>query len=506
MSPRDASRDRWTDAAVALVTAAVVVSPWLFGSADAWAWLLMCLLVGAGTAAWLLSVVVGSAPPLRAPALTAALMLLLAFVGAQSLRLPPGVVRAVSPASARVHAGASAALARADVGAFLPHGVGPLAGPALSAAPLATRRSPYLLLAYVGAFLVPANCLRRWTGLRRVATALVVGGFLMAVFGLVQKLSGTRSIYWFHVPRFGGDIFGPFTNRNHFAAHMNMTLGIAVGLLLATAHAAMPAGATCRERLAALSTARAGAPALLAFAAAIMAASVCATLSRAGILSLVLSGALLGAVAAARRALPVGRAAVAAAALIFLLAVGWLGWRPVIERMGTLANVTQEPSGRARLTATVGTLEVFGAWPAFGCGFGAFQHAFPRFQDPGIQFARWLHAHNDYAQLLAEGGVVGALLALGAALLLAGTLLKGYGRAGTRGRLMAAGLALALLAVAVHSLFDYSLHKPANGLRLAAVCGMAVAAVHLRRRERPRTERHERGSRHGLALIGRRRR
>jgi tetratricopeptide (TPR) repeat protein len=46
-----------------------------------------------------------------------------------------------------------------------------------------------------------------------------------------------------------------------------------------------------------------------------------------------------------------------------------------------------------------------------------------------------------------------------------------------------------LAAIAVHSLIDYSLHKPANAFLLAALCGMSVAAVSIPSRStRRRTE------------------
>ena len=85
-------------------------------------------------------------------------------------------------------------------------------------------------------------------------------------------------------------------------------------------------------------------------------------------------------------------------------AVVWTGWKPVVERMGSLADVARDPVGNSRYAATMSTWSMFQAAPALGCGFGAFQHVFPRFQDPRIQFGRWLHAHNDWVQLLAEGG------------------------------------------------------------------------------------------------------
>jgi hypothetical protein len=139
-----------------------------------------------------------------------------------------------------------------------------------------------------------------------------------------------------------------------------------------------------------------------------------------------------------------------------------------------------------RTVGTMDTLRLFAAAPLMGSGFGSYQHAFSIFQSPSVQNERWLHAHDDYAQLLAEGGLLGALLfgvVAVAFLVHVGRRVRaapeGVRTASDRGRLMACGLAVAVVAVALHSLVDYGLHKPANAFLFAAVCGMAVACVHL---------------------------
>jgi O-antigen ligase len=470
------------------VLAAVVVSPWLFGSAEPWAYLLMCLLVAVGLAAWLLSLVRDVRPRVRAIGLTASLAGLLAFVGLQALPLPYGLARALSPAPAAVQSARVEAFSQAGLPEFLPPGLQDTHdAAAISASAAATERSFYLLAAYVGAFLALANTLTSWQQTRRAAAVIAMSGFVMAVFGLAQKFSGTSDIYWFHTPRFGGDIFGPFTNRNHFAAYTNMTLGVTLGLLMASSRApSFQALTTLREKVAWLSTSKGGPMALLAFGAALMAAAVCVSLSRGGISSLAASLGIAGGAAAltSKDALHKRGRIVGAVGLLTVAAVLWLGWQPVVGRLGTLVQVAKDPLGNSRATATLDTVRMFCAAPVLGSGFGTFQHVFPVFQSPSIQFGRWPHAHNDYAQLLAEGGVVGALLALLAGCLFVAAVWRRFAQATAEARLLVAGLAVGILALAVHSLFDFSLHKPAVALLLAALCGMSVAAVHLPARAR----------------------
>lgn len=481
-------RDKLQGIARGTVVVAVVLSPWLFGSAEPWAYLLICMLVGVGVAAWLLALVSDPQAGLRAPLLTLALGALLAFVLLQLLPLPSGLVKVVSPLSAEAQLTRIQLFEEIGAGEFLPSDLKDNARWAtISASAAATRRSFYLLAAYVGVFLVMANAFTEWAQLRRAATAIVISAFLMVVFALLQKFSGTHSIYWFHTPRFGGAIFGPFTNRNHFAAHMNMAFGVTLGLLLAASRVPeLRALRTWREKLAWLSTAKASRITLLGFAAVLMGAAVCVSLSRGGITSLAAALGTVGAFMALRSVVPKRGRVVAAVVLLVVAAVIWLGWQPVVERLGTLAEAARDPLSNGRTVATRDTLRLFSTSPLFGSGFGSFQHVFPKFQSASIQFGRWLCPHNDYAQLLAEAGVVGALLAVLAGVLFIRTVRTQFSKATNGARLFAGGLTVSLVAIALHSFVDYSLHKPANAFLLATLCGMLVAAVSLSKKVKGR--------------------
>jgi len=243
---------------------------------------------------------------LRARDLTVALLALVALVFLQTVPLPASVVRALSPLSAQAQEARVQLFRETAAAEFLPAGVKESPGwAALSASPRTTRRSFYLFAAYVGAFLVLANTVTERAHLRQAASAIVISSFVMAVFALAQKFSGTQDIYWFHTPRFGGSIFGPFTNRNHYAAHMNMAFRLSLGLLLAVSRVAeFHTLRTWREKLAWLSTGKASRITLTGFAAALMGASICVSLSRGGITSLAASLGVVGTLLALERTPP----------------------------------------------------------------------------------------------------------------------------------------------------------------------------------------------------------
>ena len=60
--------------------------------------------------------------------------------------------------------------------------------------------------------------------LTRLVGALIVLGFVLALFGMIQKATFNDRIYWFWRPiNVANNAFGPFVNRNHFAGWMLMT-------------------------------------------------------------------------------------------------------------------------------------------------------------------------------------------------------------------------------------------------------------------------------------------
>ncbi len=165
-------------------------------------------------------------------------------------------------------------------------------------------------------------------------------------------------------------------------------------------------------------------------------------------------------------------------AILVLLAAGvlWMGWQPVVDRVISVGEYLSDPARDFRWIVTGDALRLFGHAPWTGSGFGTFSHAFPLVQTPPLEW-RWLHAHNDWAQLLAEGGLVGASLWLAALLFWCRDVRTGVRRSRLGETRFALGIMVGLGAIAMHSFADYSLHKPANALLLAGLAGLLVATT-----------------------------
>ena len=71
--------------------------------------------------------------------------------------------------------------------------------------------------------------MRSWKQLKRLVLTLLSVGGVVAVLGLLQKVSGATKHYWFWESAAGA--FGPFMNYDQFASYMAMVLPMGLGYL-----------------------------------------------------------------------------------------------------------------------------------------------------------------------------------------------------------------------------------------------------------------------------------
>src|SRR5205085_3283863 len=258
------------------------------------------------------------------------------------------------------------------------------------------------LVVYFAAALAFVDSPRR---LRLVARLVVVFGFLLGVYGLMQHFLNPSTIFWVRQPP-QAEPFGPYVNRHHFAGYMELTLAMPLGLLFA--------GAVERDRVL-----------LYAFASAMMAIALVMTNSRGGIVSMVCEILFLAGLAATARRRgrreevedAGGRVRAAALrvglgfAMIVAVFIGvlYFGGEDALSRLVGAGNADDPTTGRAHFWQ--GTVGIIKDHPVLGAGLGAFGAVYPRYDTAGGTY-RLEQAHNDYLQILSDAGVVGALLGL----------------------------------------------------------------------------------------------
>jgi O-antigen ligase len=348
---------------------------------------------------------------------------------------------------------------------------------ALSIAPGLTEIG---LMLFASNALLVLGCARLLSlrGARRLAEALAVVGVALALAGIIQKPFFNGKIYGFWTTLEGGNPFGPFVNRNHFAGWMLMALPVTLGLLFGGIargmHGVKP---TFRDRLLWLSSAEASRIMLLAAGAMVMALSLLLTMSRSGITALALAVVIAGGFVARRQR--TGRRGIALAYLLVLVVtvVGWAGADAVASRFAQ-ADWSDLNGRRGPWTDAVDIASMF---PATGTGLNTYGVATLLYQRHNLS-VYYSHAHNDYLQLAAEGGLlltVPAALCLG--LLILGVRRRFIEETSTATYWLRVGAVTGLTAIGFQETVDFSLHMPGNAVLFAVLCGIALHATPERR-------------------------
>jgi hypothetical protein len=135
---------------------------------------------------------------------------------------------------------------------------------------------------------------------------------------------------------------------------------------------------------------------------------------------------------------------------------------------------------RARLAQK--TMDMFEDYRLAGIGVGNFQYAYPKYQAAEDKNVFIRHAHNDWAQFLAEAGIMGfCLLLIGISYYVYRTIRLWRKRTDTFAICLGITPLAAMTAMAIHSYSDFNLHIPANCLMLVAIMAIGYSALHLKR-------------------------
>jgi O-antigen ligase len=257
---------------------------------------------------------------------------------------------------------------------------------------------------------------------------------------VVQYFSSEGKIFWFY-PSYESAVLGPFLNRDRYAAFMEMLLPLAIMRTLG--------GGRRSLRFAVMGAA--------------MYASVIAGASRAGALLTTAEIIVVPLIAWRKGRFLQDRIGTATAriwlfAIVFTAVVGWaLLWARF-----------QDPDplkGRREILAS--TITMIEERPIMGFGLGNFPTAYPKYAS--VDFGAIVnHAHNDWAEWAADGGVPFSLPVLSIAiwcLRKAASFPWGIG----------------VFAVFVHSLVDFPLQDPLQPLWLFALVGVLSAEAAARR-------------------------
>lgn len=448
-----------------------------FGAVYQWAYLPLAAACSALGAIGLLIGRHGPHVPVMRP-LIGALAAMMAIGLLQIVPLPESVISSISPATDRflrsydLGYAASTAVVSAE----------PLPAPAawhpLSINPAATMRALVLLGAFM---LLLGGLLRTFARYSpaRAARMLFVLGIVMALTGIVQKAVlgdhafGGMRIYGFWTPRYLLTTpFGPFVNKNHFAGWMLMGIPLALGLLTASlSMAGRDTRPHLRDRLLWLSTPQGGQFLLAVFGVTLMGLALLMTRSRSGIACFLATVALTGFLAArSARGMRQGVLALGALLAVLMVSLLWAGSDSPLTRVGSSSDSLQ-----LRLDIWKDAIAIVRDFPLVGTGLNTFGTATVLYQTtrPDLHFQE---THNDYLQLVTEGGLGLAVVVVFLAAAIAWAIARRFrsNDDDEEGYWLRAGATVGLIAIGLQSTVEFSLQMPGNAAVFVLLLAIAL--------------------------------
>ena len=310
--------------------------------------------------------------------------------------------------------------------------------------PFLTRLELLRLVAYFIVFFLTGQAFRQRADLVKLSWFLLALGFSVALLGIIQHFTSEGTIYWFRQLAEGGDVFGPYVNRNHFAGFVELVAPVGLSFLVFRG--------VHRDLFPMV-----GLLTIIPIAALILSSS------RGGIVSFAFEVGVLVFLARTRRGLGGARIlAIGIVALAAVVLIAWLGAGTAIERLSKTRASDVTLARRASMFR--GAEHVFFDHPIKGAGLGTTVSVYPRYET--LYDGRIVdHVHNDYIETLAETGSLGGLCGLAFLWLLYRGAQKSFvAEQGHFSRALHAGAIAAVCGLLLHSWVDFNLHIPANVL------------------------------------------
>jgi len=459
---------------IALSVLAVAWGALAFGAVYPWSYYPLAAMCAIGGL-----VALATFRPSRAPigALAGGLGAIALMIALQLVPMSPSLLARVSPGTDRYLRNYDLAYAIPVIDDTQDEVLGSASRP-MTLDPPATRTA-LLLFTTFAIFTLGLAALLSVSGAMPLVRGVVATGVVLALVGIIQyTVTGgatyTLKIYGFWTPEFRGSPFGPFINRNHFAGWMLMGLPLAIASGCGAAGSFRGPG--IRRFIAWLSaSADAGQMQLMAGASAVMGLAVLLASSRSGFLGFGVAAVLATGLVLRRQKTRSERAwALFLSVFIVVCVAGWAGVDNLVLRLGTLSADSSSAGGRLetwRDAVTIGR-----NFPLLGAGLNAFGAAMVQYQTSSraIHFEQ---AHNDYLQLLAEGGILLSAAVATTIVIFINTIRERFREAPHEGTTYWArvGAVIGLLAIAVQSIFEFSLQIPGNA---AMFCVLAAIAIH----------------------------
>jgi len=291
-------------------------------------------------------------------------------------------------------------------------------------------------------FAVSLSTIDRAKRIDKIVKVITIFGFAYAFFAILQSVLSPTKIYGIYERQYAAP-YGSFVNRHNFAAYINMTMALPLGMLFA--------GAVAKDK-----------KLLYITSVALMGVSLLLSGSRGGLVSfaaMILVILIFTTGTKSRKKLLIKGLLTAGLGIAILAGSVFVGGDTSLSRLtGDQGDKKGISSDRAQIWKI--TMLVIGDNLPFGAGLGAFGRAYTAHDDQS-GLANVEQAHNDYLQIVADAGIPGILLGAFFLFLLLRMGLRSVKIENNFRRAAALGAFAGCVAVLVHSLFDFVLHVTA---------------------------------------------
>jgi len=456
--------------AYALFIGTLFFAPLAFGSVETWSIGLVEILVFLATLTYLLETHHKSKPFLKAPGILP-LFLLIAFIWTQLIPLPPSVVQLIAPGIYQAYA---PILNIQDTNQWIP----------LTVNPKSTLLEALRITSYAFFYILTVQLLSHKKLLLK--TVKVVAGLATAIafIAILQKFTSPDLIYWFRSAPENASPVGPWVYRNHYAGFMEMLFPLVLALFFYYRPNFTRQQTFRSKAVSILSSPSSNIHFFLGFSVILILASIFIGLSRGGIIAANFA-LFFFLILLANKSTNSGKLLPLSIFGCVLLAVTWFGWDPILARFNASTTETGIITD-TRLPLWLNCTPLIKDFLLSGSGFGTFIHVFPQYNTLPTLII-FDHAHNDYIELITDGGLIGFLLA---AWFVITIFYNGIKKLSIRREpysiLLIIGALTGLFSILIHSFVDFNMHNGANGLYFFFLCGILISAgntrIHYRNR------------------------
>lgn len=345
---------------------------------------------------------------------------------------------------------------------------------------LDTEATKNFILIFSG-LIIAAEILLSLTTTQKRLKSLIM---LVFIVGLGSALFGVFRVYFFNNSKTGfssyfsvGEGFAQFINRNHFVYLTEMTIGLMLGLLIK---------GSLSEKYKFLFWVATGFLILVTISVN----------SRGGIISLTAIFIIAGIIHFLTQLnkkkhnknkkikngiLPKLLISSAIACTVFIIAVftvAFVGGDTVTTRIESIQNEVGENQEKRvnRLAIWKPTLEIIKERPLLGVGFGGYSAAITQYDKSSGKFSIQ-QAHNDYLEILANGGIIAFIFVLIFGYIFINKATKQLKSRSPLRRASCFGAILGIIGVAIHNFVDFGLHPLINAMIFTVLVVIATAKI-----------------------------